>query len=594
MTELFLEVVNRSISTGWLILAVLALRVLLKDAPKWVNMLLWGMVAFRLLCPVSVESILSLIPSAQTVSPGIMMDPAPTVSTGIPALNAAVNPVITASFAPNPGDSANPLQIWIPIAAAVWVCGMVCLAVYTAVSWWRLHRKVASAVRLREGLYQSEFVDSPFVLGILRPRIYLPFLQEGQAMDHIIAHEQAHIRRHDHWWKPLGFLLLTVYWFHPLMWAAYILLCRDMEMACDEAVIRDLNEEARADYAQALLSFSTRRRGRIACPLAFGEVGVRARVMSVLHYRRPGFWVLLVSAMLCLALAVCFLTDPVAPSMEVLPEVHSHTYRIQACEYEYNALPHSEEFSTAPSNFAIREDMTLLMDVDSTYLSHYGWFELGKLEEAVLTPQNFDELFYGQDSNVSRYRKDNARAWKLVREHGTFYLLLQQRNGELYFACGDTDSAREKETVIRWVFSLDIDAYGAYGMTVRSGIYTIPMTVFPEGTAIGSYASAIEWLIVDPGEDLLPFRTYKDGEEFTGHYLAFAAETYEPLPYTVSSGLEPQTYLFQNADPGREYIVLMLTGEEGADQYCFGVRFPAYWNPNNGDEIQETVSSWNP
>ncbi len=312
MSELFLSFLNRSISAGWLVLAVIVLRLVLKKSPKWVNVLLWGLVAVRLLCPVSLESIFSLIPSAETVSPEIMLDPTPQIQSGIPAVNNSVNPIITELFTPNPAASANPLQILIAVAGQLWLLGMVLMAGYTAVSYLLLRRRVGTAVRLRKNIYQSERISSPFVLGMFRPRIYLPYGMPEQDLAHVIAHEQAHIRRRDHWWKPLGFLLLTLYWFHPLMWAAYILLCRDIELACDEKVIRELGREARADYSEALLKCSVTHRHITACPLAFGEVGVRQRVKNVLNYKKPAFWLVVLAVLLCAIVAVCFLTDPVS------------------------------------------------------------------------------------------------------------------------------------------------------------------------------------------------------------------------------------------------------------------------------------------
>lgn len=311
MTGIFLKILNMSISAGWLVLAVILLRFLLRKAPKWVGVLLWGIVGVRLLCPFSVESALSLVPSAETISPEIMTDPSPTIQTGVPAINSAVNPVIGQSLAPAPGASANPLQIWIPVLSCIWVTGVAVLLAYTAISYWRLHRKVATAVLLRDNIFQSEKVSSPFVLGMIRPKIYLCFQMDGQKLEYVVAHEQAHIRRRDHWWKPLGFLLLTIHWFNPLMWLAYVLLCRDIESACDEKVIKELGNEQRADYSQALLACSVSRRMIAACPLAFGETGVKKRVRSVLSYRKPAFWIIVVSAIICVIAAVCFLTDPV-------------------------------------------------------------------------------------------------------------------------------------------------------------------------------------------------------------------------------------------------------------------------------------------
>ena len=311
MSDLFLKIVNMSISASWLVLAVLLLRLVLKKAPKWANVLLWGIVAVRLVFPFSIESALSLIPSAETISPGIMMDTVPSVQTGVPAINSVINPVIGNSLAPAPGASANPLQIWIPILSIAWVVGVVALLLYTAVSYWRLQRKVSEAVILRDNIYQSENVASPFVLGVFRPRIYLPYNMDGQDLSHVIAHEQAHIRRRDHWWKPLGFLLLTIHWFNPLMWLAYVLLCRDIELACDEKVIKELGNEQRADYTQALVACSVNRRMIAACPLAFGEVGVKERVKSVMNYKKPAFWVIVLAVIACIVVAVCFLTNPV-------------------------------------------------------------------------------------------------------------------------------------------------------------------------------------------------------------------------------------------------------------------------------------------
>ena len=317
MSELFLKIVNMSISASWVVIAVLTLRFCLKKAPKWVNVLLWGIVAVRMVFPFSIESVLSLIPSAETISPSIMMEQSPSVQTGVPALNHVINPVISSSFTPAPGASANPLQIWIPVLAGIWLFGIAALFLYSAVSYWRLRRKVCEAVILRGNIYQSEKVCSPFVLGIIRPKIYLPYHMDSREMDHVIAHEQTHIRRKDHWWKPLGFLLLTTHWFNPLMWLSYILLCQDIELACDEKVIRKMSNEQRADYTQALVACSVDRRLITACPLAFGEIGVKERVKSVMNYKKPAFWIVLASVIVCAVIAVCFLTNPIGFQFDV-------------------------------------------------------------------------------------------------------------------------------------------------------------------------------------------------------------------------------------------------------------------------------------
>ena len=310
MNELFLKIINMSISASWLVLAVLILRFVLKKAPKWINVLLWGIVAIRLIFPFSFESTLSLIPSAETIPLNIGMDTTPTINSGISAINNAVNPIISQSNTPMAGASVNLLQITIGIYEYIWIFGMIALALYTAISYWRLRRKVDTAVRYKDNIFQSENVSFPFVLGIIKPRIYLPFKMNGQYLEYVVAHEQAHICRKDHWWKPLGFLLLMIHWFNPLMWLAYVLLCRDIELACDEKVIKELGNEQRGDYTQALVACSVNRRMIAACPLAFGEVSVKERVKSVMNYKKPAFWVIIISVIVCVGVAVCFLTNP--------------------------------------------------------------------------------------------------------------------------------------------------------------------------------------------------------------------------------------------------------------------------------------------
>ena len=310
MSEIFLKIINMSISASYIVLAVMLLRLLLKKAPKWITVVLWGIVAVRLVCPFSIESVLSLIPSSEVVSPDIMMDKTPEINTGIPIINQVINPVISGSFTPDPGTSANPLQLWIPTFAVIWIVGMVALFIYTVISYAKVKRKIGTAVLLRDNIYQSENVVSPFVLGLIKPKIYLLFNMTEKDMEHVVAHEMAHIRRKDHLWKPLGFLVLTLHWFNPLMWLGYVLLCRDIELACDEKVIRELDCDARADYSDALLTCSVNRRIIAACPLAFGEVDVKDRVKHVINYKKPAFWLIIAAITACVVVAVCFLTNP--------------------------------------------------------------------------------------------------------------------------------------------------------------------------------------------------------------------------------------------------------------------------------------------
>ena len=310
MNEFFLKIINMSISASWLIFAVLILRLVLKKAPKWVNVLLWGIVAIRLICPFSFESALSLIPSAETFPKKIISGPSFDVQSGITPVDNRINDYLGDRYFEGVTVPANNGNTIMTILTIVWTIGILLLVAYTVISYWRLHREIDTAVRYKDNIFQSENVSSPFVLGLIKPRIYLPFKLDGQDMEHVVAHEQAHIRRKDHWWKPLGFLLLTIHWFNPLMWLAYVLLCRDIELACDEKVIKGLSNEQRADYTQALVACSVNHRMIAACPLTFGEVGVKERVKSVMNYKKPAFWVIIIAVIICVGVAACFLTNP--------------------------------------------------------------------------------------------------------------------------------------------------------------------------------------------------------------------------------------------------------------------------------------------
>ena len=329
LRELFVGTLNLAVAASWLIVVILLLRPLLKKfAPRWVLCALWAVVAVRLVCPVMLHSDLSvyrlagdavnangqvtyfedtgfcgdvsyrpatLLPgvSTPTVTPSTVDDSAPEVSA-----DAVVQPS-------TPSRSVDMNLLSIAWAVGVYIIVMAALAGYLS-----LRSQVAASIPLEGNVYLCDNIKSPFILGVLRPRIYLTSGMDEAARDCVLRHERAHLRRWDHVWKPLGFVLLAVYWYDPLVWLAYILFCRDMELACDERVIRDMAAEERAAYSQALLDCSQGRRWVAACPLAFGEVGVKTRVKAVLWYKKPGFWVSVAAVLVCIAVAVCFLTNP--------------------------------------------------------------------------------------------------------------------------------------------------------------------------------------------------------------------------------------------------------------------------------------------
>lgn len=325
MTKIFLSLFNIGITAGWLILAVLILRVLLRKAPKWTICLLWAVVALRLVFPFSIESVFSLIPSAQTIPVEIERMEEPVIHTGINYVDERVNPVIVSQMAPKTEASVNPMQVLTLVASIVWIVGLILFQAYTIVSYVELRRKVRIAVPLRQyapelfettertndkKVYVCDRIKSPFILGIVRPKIYLPTEMEETAYRNILKHEETHLKRGDQFWKPLGYLLMSVYWFQPLCWVAYHFFCKDMELACDERATAGMHKQEKAGYCETLLACSTNRKILAACPVAFGEVGVKERVKHVIHYRKPAFWIVLAACVGCVVAAVCFLTNP--------------------------------------------------------------------------------------------------------------------------------------------------------------------------------------------------------------------------------------------------------------------------------------------
>ncbi|MBE6641628.1 MAG: M56 family metallopeptidase [Ruminococcaceae bacterium] len=308
MSELFLRIVNMSVAAGWTVIAVLILRPLFLRARKQFLPILWALPALRLLLPFSITTEISLNPGINTLPEGILLSPVPQINTGFAALNEAVNPVISTSLAPNPGDSANPLQIITPILACLWIAGAAVMIIYGAASCISLWRKLREAVRLEDNIYVCDRISAPFVFGFFKPRVYLPTQLEKGA-EYVILHEKTHIKRLDHIFKPIAYLLLCVYWFNPLVWVAFYLYSRDTELACDDAVISTLDADGRKSYGRALVDCSTKTRLRPVCPLAFGETDVENRVKKVLKYKKPSIIITCIALVLLLLVGVYFLTD---------------------------------------------------------------------------------------------------------------------------------------------------------------------------------------------------------------------------------------------------------------------------------------------
>ena len=503
MADIFLKVVNMSISACWIVLAIVLLRIILKKAPKWINCLLWGIAGLRLVMPFSLESIFSLIPSAEFIPQELVHSHSSVDVKGTEILNYVGNNPVSVELGISDGSlvfneitapdcpSINPLLISTYIASIVWIVGIIALLVYTLVSFLRLKQKIGTAVLLRDNIYQGEAVVSPFVLGIIKPKIYLPFNMSEQDMEHVIAHEQAHLRRKDHLWKPLGFLILTLHWFNPLVWLGYILLCRDIELACDEKVVKELNNEQRADYSQALLSCSVNRRMVAACPVAFGEVGVKNRVKSVLNYKKPAFWVIAVAIVLCIVLAFGFLTNPKNTS------VFNSKYETGKCLYS-DVVSAEKETKTNNVVYSITSNGTVYRTFEDGTTE-----ELGELTETDFTADALKETLNKQGEKIDLGKTKNA--YEILNEDGK-YVVFQKSNGTVYLVSffsdgnimnvfklkrtGDYEEViphieNEYTTIISYA-TFDVDGDGkdencalTYGPT--SGLFTIVFTAIEVG-----------------------------------------------------------------------------------------------------------------
>ncbi len=310
MENLFLTLVNMSITATWVVLAFTVLRPLLKKVPKWVNCFLWWIVGVRLCLPFSFESIFSLIPATETIPTDIITSEAPAIDTGVGVVNNIVNPVITESFTPDPSYSVNPLQVIVGVASYIWLTGLVLMVLYCVASYIILKRKVSASVHYNNNIYYCDNIETPFILGVIKPKIYIPSGVNESDLQFILEHEKSHIKRKDYLIKPISFLILSVYWFNPAIWLWYILLCRDIESACDEKAIKFYDNEYKKLYSTALLNCSTQKRMIMACPVAFGETGVKQRIKSVLNYKKPAFWVVAIAIVLTTFLTIFFITNP--------------------------------------------------------------------------------------------------------------------------------------------------------------------------------------------------------------------------------------------------------------------------------------------
>ena len=465
MDDVFLKLVNLSISASWLILAVLVLRVVLKKAPKWVMPLLWGVVALRLVCLFSIESALSLIPSAETIPSEIVTETREPVLYEQATLNIVTNPTLPSAAEVPVGVSRQQAQVDFNIYSVLWLAGMAALLVHALVSAEKLKRKLATAILLRDNIYESEFVDSPFVFGVVKPNIYLPMHMDEGTAAYVIAHEHAHLARRDHWWKVLGYLVLALHWFNPLVWVAYILFCRDIELACDEKVVKGLDGAARADYSQALLSCAAPKRAVAACPLAFGEGNIKTRVKSALHYKKPAFWVAAAAVLAVVIVAVCFLTNPKSERGSLVWAQKLNAADVASIELYVPAEGKARQYKKLDTE-EMAQAVELINSSRGTYIEKPETVYAGLPVWFLLTMD--DGTVHAVGSVVGHY---------LIIDGDTFDADVEnQAEWENYVLKGDSASP---------IDMADRLSYALYGMT--TGVYTLGEAVFEDSVWETSY-----------------------------------------------------------------------------------------------------------
>ena len=465
MDDVFLKLVNLSISASWLILAVLVLRVVLKKAPKWVMPLLWSVVALRLVCLFSIESALSLIPSAETIPSEIVTETREPVLYEQATLDIVTNPTLPSAAEVPVGVSRQQAQVDFNIYSVLWLAGMAALLVHALVSAGKLKRKLATAILLRDNIYESEFVDSPFVFGVVKPNIYLPMHMDEGTAAYVIAHERAHLARRDHWWKVLGYLVLALHWFNPLVWVAYILFCRDIELACDEKVVKGLDGAARADYSQALLSCAAPKRAVAACPLAFGEGNIKTRVKSALHYRKPAFWVAAAAVLAVVIVAVCFLTNPRSERGSLVWAQKLNAADVASIELYVPAEGEARQYKKLDTE-EMAQAVELINSSRGTYIEKPETVYAGLPVWFLLTMD--DGTVHAVGSVVGHY---------LIIDGDTFDADVEnQAEWENYVLKGDSASP---------IDMADRLSYALYGMT--TGVYTLGEAVFEDSVWETSY-----------------------------------------------------------------------------------------------------------
>ena len=460
-----MKLVNLSISASWLILAVLVLRVVLKKRRSGSCRFsgVWSHCGSSARFQLRARSRSS--PSAETIPSEIVTETREPVLYEQATLDIVTNPTLPSAAEVPVGVSRQQAQVDFNIYSVLWLAGMAALLVHALVSAGKLKRKLATAILLRDNIYESEFVDSPFVFGVVKPNIYLPMHMDEGTAAYVIAHEHAHLARRDHWWKVLGYLVLALHWFNPLVWVAYILFCRDIELACDEKVVKGLDGAARADYSQALLSCAAPKRAVAACPLAFGEGNIKTRVKSALHYKKPAFWVAAAAVLAVVIMAVCFLTNPRSERGSLVWAQKLNAADVASIELYVPAEGEARQYKKLDTE-EMAQAVELINSSRGTYIEKPETVYAGLPVWFLLTMD--DGTVHAVGSVVGHY---------LIIDGDTFDADVEnQAEWENYVLKGDSASP---------IDMADRLSYALYGMT--TGVYTLGEAVFEDSVWETSY-----------------------------------------------------------------------------------------------------------
>jgi len=466
--EILPTLMNMTLTASIVIIFVLLLRLVLRKAPKQYSYILWMIVLFRLLCPITISSPVSLLNlfdtpvtemgSMEYVPVDIVHTPHPAISLPSKTVNDAVNAVL-----PQGEEQlrADPLEAPITILTYIWLLGMVTMLGYSLVQFTALRAKLVCAVEIDKRIFLADDIDTSFVIGILHPRVYLPSALSETEQTYILMHERYHIRRLDHIVKLFAFAALCIHWFNPLVWFAFILFGKDMEMSCDEAVMRGMEGDIRAAYAQSLLQFTTGKRIIAGAPLAFGEGDTKARVKNVMRYRKPALWIGIAAVIVCAAAATALSTNPMEKTGEaVIPatrdEIARTIYGVSQVIYDAPMF----SFVLTPANaplYMISDTMELHSDEITQFSdgeTENGFILRGTMTEVKLSKENFDDLFEELDympwtnDRAAQLRKDNEKTWRvddLINPNDVFYYILKQKNGDIYLSYGYDDPEGETD-----------------------------------------------------------------------------------------------------------------------------------------------------